>query len=86
MWISTGSPPMSMPTFTLGIDNQSDVISIEAKIAEKHITLLDKPSGHCKVYNDDKEGFNICSQSFFTTFLKERINCILPGNFFQFLN
>ena len=84
MWTSTGTPPMPMPILQLGIHNQTDVITIEAKIAEKHTTLMDKPSSHCKAYKVEKDGFNICSQTFFSTFFKEKIECTLPGNFFLF--
>jgi hypothetical protein len=84
MWVSTGAPPMPMPIIQLGIHNQTDIISIKATIAEKHTTLMDKPSAHCKVYKDEKEGFNICSQMFFSKFLKEKVKCTLPGRFLIF--
>ena len=84
MWVSTGAPPMPMPTIQLGIHNQTDIISIKATIAEKHTTLMNKLSAHCKVYKDEKEGFNICSQMFFSKFLKEKVKCTLPGRFLIF--
>jgi hypothetical protein len=80
MWPSTGVPPMPMPILQLGIHNQTDVISIEAKISEKDTTLMDKPSAHCKAYKDEKDGFNNCTRNFFFTFLKDKVKCTMPGN------
>jgi hypothetical protein len=84
MWTSTGTPPMPMPILQLGIHSQTDVITIEAKIAEKHTTLMDKPSSHCKAYKVEKDGFNFCSQTFFQHFLKKKLNahCLVIFSFF----
>jgi hypothetical protein len=72
MCVSTGAPPILMPIVQLGIHNQTGVISIKATIAEKHTTLMDKPSAHCKVYKDDQAGFNTCSQNFFFNIPQEK--------------
>jgi hypothetical protein len=79
MWPCSSAPPMPMLVYQLEIFNQTEVISIEATIAEKHTTMIDKPTRHCKVYEKNEEGFNICSKNFFATFLKDKINCTVPG-------
>jgi hypothetical protein len=79
MWAASGgTSPIPMLEYQLGINNQTEIISIEASINQIHITMMDKPSKPCMVY-ETNEGVNICSKNFFAMFLKDKINCTVPG-------
>jgi hypothetical protein len=43
MWAALGLPPVSLATFTIGINNKTDLITVDVAIAEKLTFQLDQP-------------------------------------------
>ena len=82
MWATFGAPPKHITRIQLGIGNNTDIALVRATITEKHVTSLDKENSHCKLYGAGGYDFNECSLQFFSSYLKDKINCTLPGNAF----
>jgi len=80
IWVSIGVFLQTAPYFKLGIDNQTNIISIEFTMTEKLTKLMDQPNAHCGTYDDEMNGFNTCCQKYIETKMRMSTTCTVPGS------
>ena len=79
MLISLGVPPKEVTMLQLPTSPQSQIIGIEAIITERSVSVMNKKSFPCKEYSIEELDFTTCSQNFYASFLKDKINCTIAG-------
>ena len=65
----------------MGLNNKSEIGSIEGTVTEKQMTFLNKKHSHCKTYEKGEPDFNSCSKEHIFSQLKNKISCTIPGIF-----
>lgn len=63
-----------------------DIFSFEGVVTEKHHKSLNKDYNPCRDYRDGQKGYITCSKNFLVKYLKNKINCTIPGIKFIYLN
>ena len=79
MLIPIGYPPVEISFFQMGINTSSEIITVEARITERHQVMLDK-NGSCSNDYNKTFTFVVCSRNYFTKTLNRNTTCSLPGN------
>jgi len=72
-----GITPIEMSSIQLELSNNSEISIFNVMLNEIHMSTIDKANSHCRSYKNSD--FNACSRYFFSTQLKDKINCTLPG-------
>ena len=80
IWVSVGFFPQPVPLLKLGIDNKTDIVSIEFTLIEKLTELMDQANARCGDYEGLKNGFNVCCQKYIGTMMRNATTCTVPGN------
>ena len=79
-WIAVGGMPKKSPTIQLGINNQTEIITIVISINEKMTILRNQPNGQCRNYDQNpRKGFIDCNKNYILDYLQKTTNCTLPG-------
>ena len=80
IWIPLGIIPKKMNSYKLNIASIPELLNIDITLTEVSSSGLNKGSSHCT--GEDRVDFNTCSQTYLTSYFKDKTNCTLPGNSF----
>ena len=79
MLITLGVPPTDVTMIQLPTSPESEIASIEILVRETQFLIMNKKSFPCKQYGSDEVDFTNCSQHFYASFLKDKVNCTIAG-------
>ena len=79
MLITLGVPPTDVTMIQLPTSPESEIGTIEILIRETQFLIMSKQSFPCKQYVADEVDFATCSQRFYASFLKDKVNCTIAG-------